>query len=342
MSCEPIDFEAIRSRYSLAQRCQELGIKLHRNGAPGRMVGLCPFHSETTPSFYVYANEGRFHCFGCGAHGDIVDLERELRGGTAREAAARVLGLTPRPYPIQIEKPNSEVEALKLDGLKPCSLRQLKRISSMRSIPIEGLRLASERGVLFICDYPYQGPCWVITDDARRNANARRLDGQRFELIGGREGPKAKSFKRSEASWPIGIAQASGFPAIALCEGAPDLLSAFYLAYAGGVEHLITPVCMSGAACSIHSEALPLFRGKIVRIFGHADEAGRTAMQRWADQLRTVDAEVDGFDFRGLFKPDGSPAKDLNDLLLANTASSGCLIETVAAVMDFALEGQLQ
>lgn len=40
-------------------------------------VGLCPFHVERSPSFTVYP-DGRFHCFGCGAHGDIFDFVQKL------------------------------------------------------------------------------------------------------------------------------------------------------------------------------------------------------------------------------------------------------------------------
>jgi len=59
---------------------------------------------------------------------------------------------------------------------------------------------------------------------------------------------------------------------------------------------------MTGAGCSIHAEALPMFRGKRVSIFGHADEAGQDAMQKWAGQLEDVQAEVDGFYLDGLVK----------------------------------------
>lgn len=198
-----------------------------------------------------------------------------------------------------------------LSGLELCCESDLEQISLLRSIPLEGLFLASERKLLFAYEHPFQGRCYVITDDARRNAIARILDGRRFHYRqpteGEKEGPKAKCWLHAEAKWPIGIAQANGFPAIALCEGAPDFLAAFYLAYAGAVEQLVAPICMTGAACSIHKDALPMFRGKRVRIFGHADEAGQAATQRWAEQLRSVEAEVDGFFFFDLLKADGSP-----------------------------------
>jgi hypothetical protein len=125
---------------------------------------------------------------------------------------------------------------------------------------------------------------------------------------------------------------------IALCEGGPDFLAAFWLAYAGAVESLVAPVCMGGAACSIHKDALPMFRGKRVRIFGHSDEAGWGAVQKWAQQLRRVQAEVDGFDFSGMVKADGSTVKDLNDFILTDHKQSGCSIEVVTGAMDFALE----
>jgi len=46
----------------------------------GEYVGLCPFHNEKTPSFTVSDNKGFYHCFGCGAHGDIVKFLMETSG----------------------------------------------------------------------------------------------------------------------------------------------------------------------------------------------------------------------------------------------------------------------
>ncbi len=44
----------------------------------GRLLGRCvaPDHEDRTPSLTIFTNEARFKCFGCGLHGDTVDLER--------------------------------------------------------------------------------------------------------------------------------------------------------------------------------------------------------------------------------------------------------------------------
>lgn len=40
--------------------------------------GLCPFHSEKSPSFHVYPENGSFYCFGCGAGGDVITFMRRI------------------------------------------------------------------------------------------------------------------------------------------------------------------------------------------------------------------------------------------------------------------------
>ena len=45
-------------------------VKLTHKGR--EYTGLCPFHKEKTPSFTVNDDKGFYHCFGCGAHGDII------------------------------------------------------------------------------------------------------------------------------------------------------------------------------------------------------------------------------------------------------------------------------
>jgi DNA primase len=55
-----------------------------------RWVGLCPFHTEKTPSFSINAEEGLFYCFGCGVHGDVIHFVRELEHLDFVEAVERL------------------------------------------------------------------------------------------------------------------------------------------------------------------------------------------------------------------------------------------------------------
>src|SRR5713101_3767569 len=48
-----------------------VGQKVALKKAGSTYKGLCPFHSEKTPSFVVFPDKGNYHCFGCGANGDI-------------------------------------------------------------------------------------------------------------------------------------------------------------------------------------------------------------------------------------------------------------------------------
>ena len=45
-------------------------VNLRRSG--NRYIGLCPFHSEKTPSFFVNPGMQLYHCFGCGAGGTVI------------------------------------------------------------------------------------------------------------------------------------------------------------------------------------------------------------------------------------------------------------------------------
>ncbi|MBQ2686416.1 MAG: DNA primase [Clostridia bacterium] len=59
-------------------------VNLKRAGS--NYVGLCPFHSEKTPSFTVFPANGNCHCFGCGAGGDVINFIRRVESLDYREA----------------------------------------------------------------------------------------------------------------------------------------------------------------------------------------------------------------------------------------------------------------
>lgn len=81
-----VDTESLRATVDLVALIGRY-TKLQKRGSV--YVGLCPFHTEKTPSFYVYPDR-RYHCFGCGAHGDCVDFVKATDGGDFKEAVARL------------------------------------------------------------------------------------------------------------------------------------------------------------------------------------------------------------------------------------------------------------
>ncbi|MDR2610620.1 MAG: DNA primase [Clostridiales Family XIII bacterium] len=63
-------------------------VSLKRSGS--RYVGLCPFHNEKTPSFYVSDQTQSYKCFGCGEHGDIITFYEKYYNLSFIEAASRL------------------------------------------------------------------------------------------------------------------------------------------------------------------------------------------------------------------------------------------------------------
>jgi len=54
--------------------------------------GLCPFHNEKTPSFYVNDDKGFYHCFGCSAHGDVIRFVTETENLSFPEVVEQLAG----------------------------------------------------------------------------------------------------------------------------------------------------------------------------------------------------------------------------------------------------------
>ncbi len=88
MDCPSIT--SVVSRYSDLKR------------AGRELRGLCPFHSEKTPSFYLNEDKAVAHCFGCGWSGDVFAFVMEVKGVNFRGSLA-FLGLDNQPKPTRSE-----------------------------------------------------------------------------------------------------------------------------------------------------------------------------------------------------------------------------------------------
>lgn len=75
--------EQVRAQAKIAEVVGER-VKLERRGRS--LIGLCPFHSEKTPSFHVNDERGFYYCFGCHASGDAIKFVQETEGFSFIEA----------------------------------------------------------------------------------------------------------------------------------------------------------------------------------------------------------------------------------------------------------------
>jgi hypothetical protein len=102
-----------KNQIDFVEIIEKAGVKLRKSG--NRLVGLCPFHDDKTPSVYIFDNQ-RFHCFGCGAHGDVIDFVKKFYNLDFKKAL-KFLGiergrLTPKVRQ-EIEQRRQNAEALK-------------------------------------------------------------------------------------------------------------------------------------------------------------------------------------------------------------------------------------
>lgn len=105
MTIPPRFLDEIRSRLTLSD---VIGRRIRVTRAGREFKACCPFHHEKTPSFTINDDKQFFHCFGCGAHGDVIGFS--MRYGNlsfidAVESLAAESGLQmPRPDPEAVKK----------------------------------------------------------------------------------------------------------------------------------------------------------------------------------------------------------------------------------------------
>lgn len=75
----------VKDVYNICDIVEQENVTLRASG-PGEYTGLCPFHTEKTPSFKVNERFQNYKCFGCGASGDIITFITETKGCSFMEA----------------------------------------------------------------------------------------------------------------------------------------------------------------------------------------------------------------------------------------------------------------
>src|SRR5438128_2156908 len=83
------DLAAVRARH-LLPAVVGASVKLIRAG--NEWKACCPLHADRSPSFTIFDGGERFHCFGCGAGGDVLDFIQQAYNIGLREAVAMLDG----------------------------------------------------------------------------------------------------------------------------------------------------------------------------------------------------------------------------------------------------------
>jgi DNA primase len=88
------DIARVRAAHSIVDVLSRLGVDppARWNGAADYMISCpCPGHADSTPSCTVHPQTDRWHCFGCGARGDVLELVRHVEGVTSLRTIAEIL-----------------------------------------------------------------------------------------------------------------------------------------------------------------------------------------------------------------------------------------------------------
>ncbi len=105
MTIPPRFLDDLRNRLTLSDEVGK-AVKLTRAGREYK--GCCPFHKEKTPSFYVNNEKQFYHCFGCGAHGDVIGFMMQAKNLSfieALETLAPQAGMeVPKASPEEVQK----------------------------------------------------------------------------------------------------------------------------------------------------------------------------------------------------------------------------------------------
>jgi DNA primase len=91
-------------------------------------TALCPFHAEDTPSFYIFPETQTYHCFGCSAHGDVINFIKEYENLSFVDALKKAASLAGVKLDLDIKTKPKEIELnesyLKITHEKLLSLKK--------------------------------------------------------------------------------------------------------------------------------------------------------------------------------------------------------------------------
>jgi DNA primase len=295
-----IDLDAIRRDHPLHEIAAGV-VALREVGT--EWTACCPFHADRSPSFTIYDGGRRYHCFGCGASGDVLDFVQRLYGVGLVEAA-RMLGAgdlpqVPLPVVSAVEHVDRSTEARSIWDASAAAEGTLAE-AYLRSRGVTGPIPPDIRFSRLCCGFRGPMPCLVaaVRDVAGEVTAIQRIFLRADGLGKAAMGTPKLSLGRVRAG-AIRLGELGDRDTLTVCEGPEDGLSL--------VEMGAPVVWVAAGASFLPAMQFPP-RVRSVVIGADNDDAGRDAAER----------AVRAFAERGLsvrvIRP-GAGFKDFNDEL---------------------------
>jgi phage/plasmid primase-like uncharacterized protein len=248
-----------RSRTRLSDLVGRCGVTLVRRGR--EFVALCPFHHERTPSFTVVDDKRFFHCFGCGAHGDVFAFVMLVENIDFRTAVASIAGRLGADMP---EAPGIDAVS-KIDQLsdrearnRELAWRLWSAAGDPRGTPVENYLHTRGLGLPSMPVLRWAPRCWNRETGRELPAMLARVDGpdnkfaavHRTWLLQGGSGKAALRNPKMLLGPTRGAAVRlePAAPVLAVAEGIETALTATAAGYAawsalsaGGIRSVVLP-----------------------------------------------------------------------------------------------------
>jgi len=278
-----VNFAEIKSRVKLAAVLRSYGVDwLRHSGPPQQYRGRCPIHQgQGTEAFHAHLGRGVFHCFACGAGGNVLDFVAAMEGCCVRKAALRLQGSHDqggRPAGVPARGPRRRELVTKKREVNPPLSFALDVDSGHpylagrglhpRTVDHFGVGYYGARGLM-------QGRIAIpIHDDQSRLVaycgRALDEDAPRYRFPAG--------FQKAQVLFNYHRARATGEHRVIVVEGFFDCMRVHQAGYP-------CVVALMGACLSAAQKDLLVDRFASVVLLLDGDQTGRTATQQIADDL---------------------------------------------------------